>query len=531
MVVLNYTGGEINAKIVYYGPGVSGKTTNLEFIHEKTPANAKGKMVSMKTQTDRTLFFDFLPLELGEINGYRTRFLLYTVPGQVYYNATRKLVLKGADAIVFVADSARTKLDENLESLRNLEQNLNEHGMTLDEIPWVIQYNKRDLADAVPVSELDARLNPLKKPSFEAVANKGTGVYETFHGIATMVYRVLKDRLEKGELSTEAGAAAPAHLTEAAPPAVARPAEAAPSPHTALGDALKAVMAPKRAAAPVAPTPTPPPPPAPVPAASRVAADPPAAEGAEFEFDDHVDLMLREMEHEHPTKPIAPAPSARPAPAAAPAPARPAPATPSAAAETPADDGLFAAIPESPFDIELGRLPELDEASIASETAREEGPDEFVTDPMRHVKPKPAPAKVPVTPAAKAPEQPRAKTAAAVAIEPAPETRAPEPRPAKQPAAPAPAPAAPAPVAAAPVTPAPTPAAPAVQPRAVAPAVAPVPAPASVPPEPEPRAPSPSLQSTQEVREVRVAVPLVLTREQLEGGAPIRVVLDVKIVD
>src|SRR5262245_52397399 len=255
MVVLNYTGGEINAKIVYYGPGVSGKTTNLEFIHEKTPANSKGKMVSMKTQTDRTLFFDFLPLELGEINGYRTRFLLYTVPGQVYYNATRKLVLKGADAIVFVADSARNKLDENLESLRNLEQNLNEHGMTLDEIPWVIQYNKRDLADAVPVAELDARLNPLKKPSFEAVANKGTGVYETFHGIATMVYRVLKNQLEKGELATETGNAAPAHLSEAAPPAVvpapaAPAAEATPSQNSGFGAALRAAIAPKARVAP-----------------------------------------------------------------------------------------------------------------------------------------------------------------------------------------------------------------------------------------------------------------------------------------
>ena len=230
MVVLNYTGGEINAKIVYYGPGVSGKTTNLEFIHEKTPNNAKGKMVSMKTQTDRTLFFDFLPLELGEINGYRTRFLLYTVPGQVYYNATRKLVLKGVDAVVFVADSSRAKLDENLESLRNLEQNLNEHGLTLDEIPWVIQYNKRDLPDAVPFAELDAKLNPLKKPSFEAVASKGTGVYETFHGIATMVYRVLKDRLEKGELSTEVGGSAPAHHGEPARPGAKAPVPPARAP-------------------------------------------------------------------------------------------------------------------------------------------------------------------------------------------------------------------------------------------------------------------------------------------------------------
>ena len=155
MVVLNQTGEEINAKVVYYGPGLSGKTTNLDYIHRKLPSKAKGQMVSMKTRTDRTLFFDFLPIELGEINGYPTRFLMYTVPGQVYYNATRKLVLKGADAIVFIADSSREKLQENLESLRNLEDNLNEYGMTLDNIPWVIQYNKRDASAAMPVGELD----------------------------------------------------------------------------------------------------------------------------------------------------------------------------------------------------------------------------------------------------------------------------------------------------------------------------------------------------------------------------------------
>ena len=165
MVVLNYSGEEINAKIVYYGPGVSGKTTNLEYIHAKMPVQSRGKLVSMKTRTDRTLFFDFLPLELGDINGYRTRFLLYTVPGQVYYNATRKLVLKGADAVVFVVDSSRAKLQENIESLRNLEDNLNEHGLSLDHIPWVIQYNKRDLEDAMPIPELHKELNLLGVPA------------------------------------------------------------------------------------------------------------------------------------------------------------------------------------------------------------------------------------------------------------------------------------------------------------------------------------------------------------------------------
>jgi signal recognition particle receptor subunit beta len=197
MVVFNYSGEEINAKIVYYGPALSGKTTNLEFIHTKMPSNVKGKLVSMKTRTDRTLFFDFLPLELGEISGYRTRFNLYTVPGQVYYNATRKLVLKGADAVVFVADSTPSKMQENLESLRNLEENLNEHGMSLDSIPWVIQYNKRDLEGALPKKDLEKKLNPLEVPSFEAVATKGPGIYETFQGIAGLLYNHLKIRLDK----------------------------------------------------------------------------------------------------------------------------------------------------------------------------------------------------------------------------------------------------------------------------------------------------------------------------------------------
>lgn len=199
MVVFNYSGAEINAKVVYYGPALSGKTTNLEYIYEKMPANAKGKMVSMKTRTDRTLFFDFLPLELGEINGYRTRILLYTVPGQVYYNATRKLVLKGADAVVFVADSSASKMDENIESLRNLEENLNEHGLTLDTIPWVIQYNKRDLPDALPPKSLAKKLNLLDVPSFEATATTGEGIYETFQAIGGLLYGQLVERLKNAQ--------------------------------------------------------------------------------------------------------------------------------------------------------------------------------------------------------------------------------------------------------------------------------------------------------------------------------------------
>jgi mutual gliding-motility protein MglA len=400
MVVLNYTGGEVNAKIVYYGPGLSGKTTNLEFIHDRTPEGSRGKMVSMKTQTDRTLFFDFLPLELGEINGYRTRFLLYTVPGQVYYNATRKLVLKGVDAVVFVADSSRGKLDENLESLRNLEQNLNEHGMSLDEIPWVIQYNKRDIGDAMAVADLNARLNPLRVSAYEAVATQGVGVYETFHGIATLVYRVLKERLERGDLAAE--------------PASARPSQ------------------------PMRPAPV----------------APPAAQG-EVEFESAIDSMLREMDAPAarpfgspvmPAAPVAPAAPAAPvyaAPVTAPvpaapvapnvqatvnaahAPARPIPATSEAvraAAPAPAPAPVFASPQPAPaqggfrhghdaFDLELGRLPSLDDASSASDTARDEGPNEFVTDPMRRAAPKPAAPAAPAAPAR--PAAPRVDTAPA----------------------------------------------------------------------------------------------------------------------
>ncbi len=195
MVVVSYSGKEINAKLVYYGAGLSGKTTNLESIYEAVPDTSRGKMVSMKTQSDRTLFFDLLPLDLGEIMGFKTRFLLYTVPGQVFYNATRKLVLKGADAIVFVADSEVGKMEENKESLANLRANLAEYGLSLDTIPWVIQYNKRDLPNVYTVEELNAALNPDGKvPAFEAVATKGVGVFETFRGVShQLMEKVTKD--------------------------------------------------------------------------------------------------------------------------------------------------------------------------------------------------------------------------------------------------------------------------------------------------------------------------------------------------
>jgi signal recognition particle receptor subunit beta len=195
VVVVSHSGKEINAKLVYYGPGLSGKTTNLESIYEAVPDTSRGKMVSMKTQSDRTLFFDLLPLDLGEIMGFKTRFLLYTVPGQVFYNATRKLVLKGADAVVFVADSDPAKMAENQESLANLHTNLNEYGVKLEELAWVMQYNKRDLPNALSLEDLNAALNPDgKATTFEAVANQGKGVFETFRGVShLLIERVTKD--------------------------------------------------------------------------------------------------------------------------------------------------------------------------------------------------------------------------------------------------------------------------------------------------------------------------------------------------
>ena len=195
MVVISYSGKEANAKIVYYGPGLGGKTTNLEFIYDSVPASSRGKMVSMKTQTDRTLFFDFLPLDLGELGGFKTRFLLYTVPGQVFYNATRKLVLRGADAVAFIADSEIGKMDENKESLANLIENLAEYDLSLDGIPWVIQYNKRDLSEIYTIEELNRELNPGNVPSFEAVATEGVGVFETFRGLSRLLLEKLSEEI------------------------------------------------------------------------------------------------------------------------------------------------------------------------------------------------------------------------------------------------------------------------------------------------------------------------------------------------
>lgn len=187
MVSINYSSREVCCKIVFYGPGLSGKTTNLQYVHSKVPQNSRGKLISLATEADRTLYFDFLPINIGSINGFTAKFQLYTVPGQVYYNATRKLVLRGVDGIVFVADSQVDKMDENIESLLNLEENLVEYGYAIDEIPIVIQYNKRDLPNVMSVEQLNAQLNKRGWPTFEASATIGNGVFDTLKLIIKLV--------------------------------------------------------------------------------------------------------------------------------------------------------------------------------------------------------------------------------------------------------------------------------------------------------------------------------------------------------
>ena len=192
MSFINYSSREINCKIVYYGPGLCGKTTNLQYIYNKTNPEAKGKMISLATETERTLFFDFLPLQLGEIRGFKTRFHLYTVPGQVFYDASRKLILKGVDGVVFVADSQIERLEANLESLENLRTNLAGQGYDLDKIPFVMQYNKRDLPNVSSVEELRRLLNPGGRPEFSSSATRGDGVFDTLKAIAKLVLIELK---------------------------------------------------------------------------------------------------------------------------------------------------------------------------------------------------------------------------------------------------------------------------------------------------------------------------------------------------
>lgn len=251
MVLFNYSTKELTAKIVYYGPGLCGKTTNLQWVHEKLPIKNKGKMLSLATETDRTLFFDFLPIELGTIRGMRTRVQLYTVPGQVFYNATRRMVLKGADSVVFVCDSQEPMLEANAESLENLRENLQVNEIDPDEIPIVFQYNKRDLPNALPIEVLNERLNPGGAPWYEAVAIKGQGVEETLKGVTALVFRSLAT---KYGATPEAPALAPPSPPLAAPRPVAPP----PAAPVAPRPAAPASAAPAPVVPAVTPVPAPP---------------------------------------------------------------------------------------------------------------------------------------------------------------------------------------------------------------------------------------------------------------------------------
>ena len=194
MTFINYASREINCKLVYYGPGLCGKTTNIQHIYEKTVPGSKGKLISLATETDRTLFFDFLPLNLGTIRGFKVRFHLYTVPGQVFYDASRKLILKGVDGVVFVADSQPMRMDANVESIHNLRKNLKDQGYDLNTIPYILQCNKRDMDNAVSMEEMDRVLRLKDEPMFEAVATTGAGVFDTLKALAKMVLAGLKNR-------------------------------------------------------------------------------------------------------------------------------------------------------------------------------------------------------------------------------------------------------------------------------------------------------------------------------------------------
>ncbi len=192
MSFINFPAREINCKLVYYGPGLGGKTANLQWIYDNTGSNLKGKMISLATETDRTLFFDFLPLDLGTVRGFKTRFHLYTVPGQVFYEASRKLILKGADGVVFVADSQEERVDANLETLDNLREHLREHNLDINTIPYVLQLNKRDLPNVLPVEQLKKTLQIKGEPALEGVAITGLGVFETLKEVAKLVLAELR---------------------------------------------------------------------------------------------------------------------------------------------------------------------------------------------------------------------------------------------------------------------------------------------------------------------------------------------------
>ncbi len=197
MSFINYTTKEINCKVIYLGPGLGGKTTNIQYIYEQTQQSERGKLVTLSTENERTLFFDFLPLAIGEVRGFKTRFHLYTIPGQTFYEVSRQFILKGVDGIVFVADSQSERMEANIESFESLEKSLEKQGYDIHKIPLVFQYNKRDLPATVTVQELEATFNPMHRPYFEAVAHQGQGVMETLQSISKLVIRELKGEVNQ----------------------------------------------------------------------------------------------------------------------------------------------------------------------------------------------------------------------------------------------------------------------------------------------------------------------------------------------
>jgi signal recognition particle receptor subunit beta len=338
MVLFNYSTRELTAKIVYYGPGLCGKTTNLQYVHDNLPGDVKGKMLSLATKTDRTLFFDFLPIDLGDIRGMKTRVQLYTVPGQVFYNETRKLVLKGADGIVFVADSQETMLGANVESFKNLEENLKAHGMKLSEMPHVIQFNKRDLPKLASIEDLNATLNKFNAPFYESVATTGIGVQDTLKAIVKLVLLHLTRKYDPKAIPAPAPAFAPA--------AIAAPVEAKQTAAVARAAAAATPSEAVAAAAPVASAGSmetsraqvPPPP-----SFRRTPPPIPADRLPDF-GDDEIDGLVGEVED------FAEAPEATPIAARAPIapipPLDPEPVVPIASPSVADDEGLWLGTPE-----------------------------------------------------------------------------------------------------------------------------------------------------------------------------------------
>jgi signal recognition particle receptor subunit beta len=332
MVFFNYSTMQMAAKVVYYGPGLCGKTTNLHYIYQHTVGESRGEMVSLETETDRTLFFDLLPIDVGSIAGFNTRIQLYTVPGQVFYNTTRKLVLKGVDGVVFVADSQRAMLQTNVESFRNLEENLTEMGLAVDTLPLVLQFNKRDLADICSTDEMNAALNRHNWPFFEASAVTGMGVFETLKGISRFTLMSLKKRLGRSEPAARPAAAAGAPKPAIPPPAAPATAPAPPhrpaaAPPPAPTSGSHPQLPPPQQAPPAAPRPVAATPPAPPPGAPPKA--PPGVKGRTMDVLGELEKLRREAAAGPATTPPRPTAPTGPRPTA-PRLAAPPPAAPAA---------------------------------------------------------------------------------------------------------------------------------------------------------------------------------------------------------